>query len=400
MLRQSTVRQIFLFGLLILATLAFFELIRGFLMPLFWAVVLAIVFRPVQQRWEAALGDRPSLASALTLVTIILVVVIPLVAVGTAVVRESIHIFEQVQAGEIDLDAPIDFFERMLPTVAGYLDQYGVEIARLRESLSTTALSVSQFLAEGALSFGQNAIQFTVLLFLMLYILFFFLRDGDRYVDALVRAVPLGDVRERWLMGRFAQVSRATIKGTLVVALVQGTLGGLAFWALGIPAAVLWGVLMTVLSLLPAVGSALVWFPAAVILILTGEVLKGIALIAFGTLAIGLVDNFLRPALVSRDTQMPDFLILLTTLGGLTLFGLSGFVIGPIIAAFFLAVWEMFAQEYAEDENPEAVREAATDPNAIPPKRDIPPEDEARERRDLPPASSGPPPVGAAERRA
>jgi predicted PurR-regulated permease PerM len=184
------------------------------------------------------------------------------------------------------------------------------------------------------------------LFFLMLYILFFFLRDGPDLVRALVRAVPLGDRRQSRLLSKFVAVSRATIKGTLVVGIVQGTLGGLVFWAVGIPAPVVWGAVMTVFALVPAVGVGLVWGPAAVIMLALGEIVRGIVVLLVGIFVIGLIDNVLRPILVGRDTEMPDYLVLLATLGGLSTLGISGFVIGPVIAAFFLAVWEMFAEDH------------------------------------------------------
>ena len=183
----------------------------------------------------------------------------------------------------------------------------------------------------------------------MLYLLFFFLRDGPRMVEALVRALPLGDQRERHLLGRFAEVSRATIKGTLVVGIVQGAIGGIAFAVLGIGAPVLWGVVMALLSILPVVGTALVWLPTAIILIVNGQIFGGVALILVGVFAIGLIDNLLRPILVGRDTRLPDYLILLATLGGLAGFGLAGIIIGPIIAAFFISVWHMAEQEFNAD---------------------------------------------------
>jgi predicted PurR-regulated permease PerM len=181
----------------------------------------------------------------------------------------------------------------------------------------------------------------------MLYLLYFFLKDGEQIIETFVRVLPIGDERERLLFSKFAEVSRATIKGTFVVGIIQGTMGGLAFWLLGIDAAVLWGVIMVILSILPAVGSGFVWGPAALILILTGSWIKGIILLIIGILIIGLVDNFLRPILVGRDTKMPDYLILLSTLGGLTLFGISGFIIGPIIASLFLTIWHIFMQDYS-----------------------------------------------------
>jgi predicted PurR-regulated permease PerM len=181
----------------------------------------------------------------------------------------------------------------------------------------------------------------------MLYLLFFFLRDGPGILEALIRALPLGDTRERHLLDRFAGVSRATIKGTLVVGIVQGTIGGIAFAMLGISAAVLWGTVMALLSILPAVGTALVWLPAAIVLMATGQIFGGIALIFVGVFVIGLTDNLLRPILVGRDTQLPDYVILLSTLGGLAGFGLAGIIIGPTIAALFLSVWHMAEDEFS-----------------------------------------------------
>jgi predicted PurR-regulated permease PerM len=218
--------------------------------------------------------------------------------------------------------------------------------------LSGLAVVSSAWLAQQALAIGQNALRIGALVLLALYVLFFFLRDGQRMVDGLVRALPLGDDRERTLLARFAAVSRATIGGALVVAGVQGALGGLTFWILGLPAPVLWGVAMTILSFLPAVGASLVWGPAAIILALTGSPVRAAILVLIGALLIGIVDNLLRPILVGRYTRLPDFLILVSTLGGLAVFGLSGIVIGPVIAAFFLTVWDMFAQEHSELHTP------------------------------------------------
>jgi predicted PurR-regulated permease PerM len=165
----------------------------------------------------------------------------------------------------------------------------------------------------------------------------------------LVRVIPLGDQRERRLFDKFAEVSRATLKGTVVVSIIQGTLGGMALALVGIDGAVFWGVVMTIVSILPAIGLSIVWLPAALWLFTTGAVAKALMLIVMGTL-IGFVDNLLRPILVGRDTKMPDYLILLSTLGGITAFGLSGFVIGPIIAALCTAGWDMFADDFGESD--------------------------------------------------
>jgi predicted PurR-regulated permease PerM len=268
--------------------------------------------------------------------------------VGLAISREAAYLHDQIASGAIDLQTPLRLLRRMTPVASDYLAGLGIEIDGLVQRLSTAAVAVSQFIASRALGIGQDVLRITALFFVMLYVLFFFLRDGSQLVAMLIRVLPLGDVRERELLVKFADVSLATIKGTLVVGVVQGAIGAILFWAVGIPAPVFWGSLMVVFSVLPAVGPGLIWLPAAVILLGMGQIVKGIVLIAVGVLVIGLVDNVLRPVLVGRDTQMPDYLVLLATLGGLAVFGVSGFVIGPVIAAFFLVVWEMFAQEYAE----------------------------------------------------
>lgn len=343
-----SVQNGFFITLVVLATLAFLGLIQDFILPVFWAAVLATLFYPVHERWRAAVGGRASLAAVLSELTIVFIAILPLFLVGQAVTRQAIALYEQIRTGEVDIQGMVNYLEGLVPVVGDYLERYGIDAVRIREGISSAAVAAGQFIASRALDIGQNALRISIQFFLMLYVLFFFLRDGERILDAIVHALPLGDRRERALFSQFAAVSRATLKGTLVVGIVQGGLGGLTFWALGLPAPVFWGVIMTLLSLFPAIGSGLVWGPAAVVLLLTGSILRGLLLIVAGMLLIGLIDNILRPILVGRDTQMPDYLILLATLGGLTAFGLSGFVIGPIIAALFLTVWQMFGDEYAE----------------------------------------------------
>jgi predicted PurR-regulated permease PerM len=361
-MRGMVIQNVSFFLLVALTTVAFFGLIHDFLTPVFWAVVLATLFQPLQRRYVAILGGRRALAALLTILTILVLVIMPLVLVGLAMAREASALHEQIRSGAIDIQAPLRVLESVAPVVTRYLDRFGLDVDRLVQQLSDGAVQVSQFVASKALEIGQNVLWVSTLFFVMLYILYFFLRDGDRLVDAVIRALPLGDRRERRLLAKFAEVSRATIKGTLIVGVVQGTLGGFLFWVLGIPAPVFWGAIMTVLAVLPVVGTGLVWAPAAIILLARGEIVKGVVLLAAGILVIGLVDNVLRPVLVGRDTQMPDYLVLLATLGGLGMFGMSGFVIGPVIAAFFLVVWEMFAQEHGEGI---AVRSELATPDAL-----------------------------------
>lgn len=336
----------------LLASAAFLWIVADLLMPVFWATVFAVLFQPLNRRYTSMLKGRRTPAAVFTTLTIIVVIIVPFGLLATAVTRQALGIYRRIAAGEIDLQAPITFLEQYLPMLTELLAAYGVDIEGVRSNIEEAAMVASQFVATEALAFGRDALTFAVLFGVMLYVLFFFIRDGDRILDALTRALPLGDARERRLLSKFAEVSRATIKGTLVVAVVQGAIGGVTFALLGVEAAIFWGVAMGIVSLLPAIGPALVWIPASIILIAMGSLWKGLILIFVGTFIIGLVDNLLRPILVGRDTKMPDYLVLLSTLGGLTVFGLAGVVAGPLIAALFLVVWDMFADEHTESALP------------------------------------------------
>lgn len=354
------------FALVLLTTAVFLWMVRGFLMPVFWAVVFAVLFQPLFLRLTDALRGRRVPAALLTTLAVVLVVLVPFGLIAAAVAQQALGLYQRIVSGQVDLYAPIALAERTLPRLTGLLTEFGIETAQLRASIEGTAVAATQWIAGQALAFGQNVVTVTVLFALMLYFLFFFLRDGERIVDGAVRALPMGDARERRLFRKFAEVSRATVKGTLVVAAVQGGIGGVLFWLVGIEAAVFWAVVMGILSLLPAVGPALVWGPAAIFLIATGAVWRGFLLILAGTLIIGLIDNLLRPVLVGRETKMPDYLILLATLGGLSAFGLAGFVVGPIIAALFLVMWEMFADEHAPLDSSEPPAVPTAPPDAVP----------------------------------
>ena len=212
-------------------------------------------------------------------------------------------------------------------------------------------MQAGQSVAGGVLSLGQNTLHFFISMGLMLYLLFFLFRDGVALGRMIRNSTPLSDSYTRQFVDRFAAVVRATVKGNIIIAVIQGTIGGVAFWALGIEAALLWGVIMTFLSLLPAVGAVLVWAPAATYLFLAGAWLKGVILVFVGVLVIGLIDNLLRPPLVGKGTRLPDYVVLISTVGGISLFGISGFVIGPLIAALFISAWSLFSQQQ-HDETP------------------------------------------------
>ncbi len=331
--------------LLVLVTLAFGWVLLPFYGAVFWAAVLAIVFAPLHTQLLRTLPGRRNLAALIGLLLILLLVLLPLALIAAMLVQEASLVYAHIQSGEISFSRYLQRIYEALPGwLTALLNRFGLGTSGLlQERLAAGLTKGSQFFATQALSIGQDTFNLVMSFFIMLYVLFFFLRDGQALVRRLRDAVPLDADVKRSLATKFATVIRATVKGNIVVAMVQGALGGLIFWLLGLHAPVLWGVLMVFLSLLPAVGAAVVWFPVAVYLLVSGEVWQGGVLMAYGVLVIGLVDNLLRPMLVGKDTKMPDFIVLLSTLGGIAIFGLNGFVIGPVIAAMFIAAWDLHA---------------------------------------------------------
>lgn len=344
--RQDTLAQGSFLLCLLLVTLLFGWILQPFASAILWAGVTAILFHPLQRRWAPRFGDRRNLLALTVLLLCTVIVILPLLLLIVTLAQEGASIYQKVQSGEIDLVGFIESRSQLPAPVEHLMHRFGLELSGVKSMLKDASLQASSYLATQALNIGQNTAQFFVAFALMLYLTFFFLRDGAFLVRLLVRALPLGDEREIVLLRKISIVVGATVRGNFVVALVQGALGGLIFWILGIEAPLLWGTTMVFSSLIPSVGAALIWAPVAGYLLITGEVWSGIVLIAFGAGVIGLVDNLLRPLLVGRDIRMPDYLVLLSTLGGISIFGLNGFVLGPLVAALFLAFWELFVREF------------------------------------------------------
>ncbi|WP_454620775.1 AI-2E family transporter [Bradyrhizobium cenepequi] len=331
--------------LLFAVTLAFAWILQPFYGAVLWAIVVAVIFAPVNRTILRSVGGRQTLAASITVLLIIAMVLVPLALIATSLVREASGLYAKMQSGEYNFSGYVQRIFDALPAWAtGWLDRFNLgDLSALRETLTSGLMKGGQVLAPQALSIGMNTFDFVIGLGIMLYLLFFLLRDGRALADRIKEAVPLEADRKSALFTRFADVVRATVKGGVLVAMAQGALGGLAFWFLGVHAPILWAVLMAFLSLLPAIGAGLVWIPVALYFLATGAIWQGLGLIAYGVLVIGLVDNVLRPFLVGKDTKLPDYVVLISTLGGIEVFGLNGFVIGPLIAAIFMVSWDIFA---------------------------------------------------------
>ena len=335
----------FFLWVLVAVSLAFLWVLSPFYGAVFWGAVFAIVFAPLHARLLKTMPLRHTLVAALALLFILLLVIFPLGLVTALLVQEAGLVVQRMQSGDLSFSVYFQQIYDALPDWGvGLLTRFGLTDMNLVQDRIVVGLTQgSQFFATQALSIGQNTFDFLVGFFIMLYLLFFFLRDGSALGRRMTDTLPLDADIKKNLSSKFITVIRATVKGNIVVAMVQGALGGFIFWILGIHAPVLWGTLMAFLSLLPAVGAAIVWLPVAIYFLATGAVLNGVLLTAFGVLVIGLVDNVLRPLLVGKDTKLPDYVVLMSTIGGMALFGLNGFVIGPVIAAMFIAAWDIFS---------------------------------------------------------
>ncbi|HCH72573.1 MAG TPA: AI-2E family transporter [Ochrobactrum sp.] len=333
--------------LLALVTIAFAWLLLPYYSAVLWAVILAVVFSPVQQRLERLLGGRKNIAALLSVLMCICLVIIPMLAIFGSLVQEGNSLYQRLSSREFDLNSYISRILGALPdSLEEWLTRFELgDFAEWRSRISSAIMQGSQLFAGRLVSFGQNTHTFFIGFGIMLYLLFFLFRDGAELGRKIRQAIPLNDDYTRQFLEKFTAVIRATVKGNIIIAIIQGTIGGVTFWLLGVEAALLWGVMMTFLSMLPAVGAALVWIPAAAWFFASGEWISGAVLVFVGVFVIGLVDNLLRPPLVGKGTRMPDYVVLISTVGGISLIGINGFVVGPLIAAMFIAAWSLLAEE-------------------------------------------------------
>jgi predicted PurR-regulated permease PerM len=338
--------------LLVVISIAFLWILRPFAGALLWGVVFAIVFAPVYRRLERGLRGRGVLAALITELIIVVLLIVPLIFVAMALTGEVKGLYQGILSGALSPSRHLEtLYEVAPPWVLDLLEHFGLSsLGETQARTSAALIRASQIIAPRILGLGHTVLSFGLALFVMLYVLFFLLREGTALAAHIGEALPMRQARVDALFGRFAAVVRATVKSNLAIAVLQGAFGALIFMLLGIRSPVLWGMLMAVLSLLPLVGAILVWLPAALYLMLSGAAWQGVILVVYGVLVIGLVDNVVRPLMVGKDARMPDYVVLLSTLGGISVFGANGFIIGPLIAALFIATWDIFASDARERE--------------------------------------------------
>jgi len=344
--QQQLINRIVLVLVLIVISLLFIQLLRPFLLSIFLAALFTAVSHPLYQR-ICRLVKNPALASFLTLLLVFCFVFIPIALVATTVIAQAVDIANVARPWVIQqLTEPgmistklqqFSIYEYVLPYREFLITSMGDFVgglSKLTVDLFQT-LTVSTF---NALLMG----------FIVLYTMFFLYLDGDKLLYYVLYYLPLSDDEEKQLLARFTSVTRATLKGTAVIGILQGSLNGVAFAIAGIPSALFWAVAMMFLSVVPGIGTALVWIPAVLYLVGIGNMTTAIVLALFSAIVVGSIDNILRPKLVGSDTQLHELLIFFSTLGGLVMFGFWGFVIGPIIAALFVTIWELYGYEFGQ----------------------------------------------------
>jgi predicted PurR-regulated permease PerM len=314
-------------------------MLRPFVGVISWAAVLVIVFYPVHKRILLWIRN-PVLAAFISCALVILVILIPVALITLAVINELSGAMQNLQAA---INYLLDPNSNLAGPVLGWLNRFtGVSAAQSDEYLLEQLRGLTGSIAGRTLGFLGGVISVIVQMFFVIFTMYYFFKDGDRISAAVRNLLPLEDSEADKIMLRAREVIDASVYGVIAVAIIQGTLGGLAFWVLGLPSAIIWGVAMTFLSMIPMLGAFIVWVPAAIYLAMTGHWTKAVLLVIWGTLVIGMIDNFLRPKLVGSRTRLHELLIFFAVLGGLSVFGVLGVVLGPVVLAIALALRDVF----------------------------------------------------------
>lgn len=338
-------RSAFFLGLIILLSIGVLYLFAPFAYPVFWAAVIAIVFYPVYAQILRKI-KRESFASVISVLLIFLIIFTPLTALSTVLVRQSHDLYVKVSNSEL-IKNPEQVSNWL--TSNKFTAPYITKIQNDWTNYAAKAIQwVSNFLLTNIKNVTQNSLNFILMTFIMFYTSYYFFKDGKRMLTRIMRLSPLGDEYEEMLYNRFTSTTRATLKSTLIIGSIQGTLGGILFWITGIEGAFIWGVIMTIIAIIPAVGTPIIVIPAGIIMLVLGNFWQALVLL-IGSLIISTVDNVIRPMLIGKDTQMHPLVVFFATLGGIALFGISGFVIGPVIAALYISVMSIYEHYYKKE---------------------------------------------------
>ncbi|MEQ9104459.1 MAG: AI-2E family transporter [Rhodothermales bacterium] len=344
----NSLHRRYLLFLVAAITLLFLWMISDFVMTLFLAAVFSAMSQPLFRFSTRLTRGSESWAAVVTLLILFFGVALPLFGFLILVANQAVEISQLARPwveGQIsDPGALTDRLEA-IPYIGAFIPDHEIMMAKFSELASSTG----SLLADSVVGLTRGTINFFLQLFVLLYAMYFFLKDGDEILDRILFYSPLPRESEAVLVGKMVSVTRAVLKGSLVVGVVQGGLAGLAFLVVGIPGWAFWMTIMMLLSVIPAIGSPIVWIPVSIILFVQGSFWTALLFTVWCAAVVGSVDNFLRPILIGRDTKMPDLLVLIGTIGGIVLFGVLGFIIGPIVASLFLAIWFLYGETFSRE---------------------------------------------------
>ncbi|MGD2053601.1 MAG: AI-2E family transporter [Gammaproteobacteria bacterium] len=359
---QDAVNKSVLALMVIAISVLFLSMIHQFLMAIFLAGLFSALARPVYRRLKVAFKGHRHMASVTTLLLMIVVVLIPMLLLIGIVVAQAVDVGQTATPWiKENLEQPdrisaylqhLPFYDQLVPYREVILEKAGKIVG-----------AISKWIVGGLSQATLGTANFLFMSFVFLYTMYFFQMDGNKLIRKILYYLPLNSDDENLMLEKFTSVTRATIKGTMLIGILQGGLAGGAFAVAGLDNAVFWGTVMAVLSIIPSVGSALVWIPAGIILIAHGDTVAGVGLLAFCGVVVGSLDNVLRPILVGKDTKMHELMIFFSTLGGIMMFGITGIFIGPLIASLFVTIWELYGLAFS-DVLPEVHRSKASSANA------------------------------------
>ncbi|HCJ45678.1 MAG: AI-2E family transporter [Candidatus Moranbacteria bacterium] len=336
----------FFFLLLLLVGVLVFFILQPFLTAIIAATIVATLFKKLYFKLEHLTHGWKGTSAFFTCVLVFFVVVGPIFLTLSFAIGEATNLYHILSEGSTLENIIHSLVERVqhIPYLRLFLDTQTFNQERIMtdiQQFSQNALGLLQTAYQGITSF-------LFWLFIMFFALFYFLIDGKTMLAHIMKLSPLKDEHDKLLIKRFISISRATLKGTIIIGIFQGLLGGVTFFIAGVPSPIIWGFVMVLCSIIPILGSGIVWLPAGIILLLIGHIWQGIFILSVGFGIISMMDNFLRPKLVGKDTEMHPLLVLFSTLGGISLFGLFGFIIGPIIVSLFLALGEIYTIEFRD----------------------------------------------------
>lgn len=344
---KSHINTTFLFALLVLVGIGVYLVFKPFIVAILIAFVISQLFNGWYKKINKKLRGRKSTASFLTCMLILLIIFIPLVLVSSLIVSEANQLYQVAQQN--NFREKVESFSINVPTINLHLSNDDLQKIVGTEEFTQGLKSAGNVFFKIVKQTYQGTSQFLFMTFVMFFSLYYFFKDSERLLKKLMAISPLKDDQDKLIISKFVSISRATLKGTLVIAIIQGTLMSVLFFATGVKSATLWGLVTVFVSLIPMIGPVLIWAPVGIVMLLLGNVWQGIIILLFGGLIISSIDNLLRPKLIGSDTSIHPLLVFLSTLGGIVLFGIAGFLLGPVIVVLFITLLHIYEIEFKSD---------------------------------------------------